>query len=96
MPHTRHGNNNTYCQDNELSWFLWDELEKNKSFSRFYRLVIQFRKNHKVFQRKKYLTESDIDWHSQKPLHPDWHSENRFVAYTLTHAGIRTTSLYCL
>ncbi len=81
--HTRHGNNNTYCQDNELSWFLWDELEKNKGFSRFYRLVIQFRKNHKVFQRKKYLTESDIDWHSQKPLHPDWHSENRFVAYTL-------------
>jgi len=81
--HTRNGNNNTYCQDNDLNRFLWDELEKNQRFARFHRLVIQFRKEHKVFRKKEYLTQADVDWHSQKPMHPDWHSETRFVAYTL-------------
>lgn len=81
--HTRHGNNNAYCQDNELNWFLWDELEKNRNFARFHRLVIQFRKTHKAFQKKKFLTKSDIDWHSRYPLQPDWSQESRFVAYTL-------------
>lgn len=81
--HTRKGNNNAYCQDNTLSWFLWDELEKNQSFARFCRFLIHFRKQHKIFRRTSYLTEKDIDWHSQKPFHPNWHTDNRFVAYTL-------------
>jgi pullulanase/glycogen debranching enzyme len=41
--HTRGGNNNPYCQDNELNWFLWDELEKNKPFS-FFKFMIAFNK----------------------------------------------------
>lgn len=81
--HTRNGNNNAYCQDNELNFFLWDELKKNQGFARFHHLVIRFRKDHKVFQRKTYLKNTDIDWHSQKPLHPDWHFETRFIAFTL-------------
>jgi isoamylase len=85
---TRHGNNNAYCQDNALNWFLWDELEKNKDFARFHRLVIQFRKEHKVFASKNYLTPSDVEWHSQKPLHPDWSAQSRFVAYTLKKASL--------
>ena len=31
--HTKMGNNNTWCQDNDLNWFLWDELKKNQAFS---------------------------------------------------------------
>ncbi|HEY2811234.1 MAG TPA: isoamylase [Rhabdochlamydiaceae bacterium] len=81
--HTRLGNNNAYPQDNALSWFLWDEEKKNVSFNRFYRLVILFRKQHALFQRKKFLAAKDIDWHSQKPLHPNWQEDSRFIAYTL-------------
>ena len=43
---TQFGNNNAYCQDNEISWLDWTQLEKNKSFFEFYRNMIQFRRHH--------------------------------------------------
>ncbi|MBQ9511870.1 MAG: glycogen debranching protein GlgX [Lachnospiraceae bacterium] len=43
---TQFGNNNAYCQDNEISWLDWSLLEKNKSFFEFYRNMIQFRRHH--------------------------------------------------
>lgn len=81
--HTRYGNNNTYCQDNELNWFLWDELSKRKNFVRFHRLMIQFRKNNPLLTRPRFLQPSDVDWHGHQPFQPNWGTENRFLAYTL-------------
>ncbi|MCR5671062.1 MAG: glycogen debranching protein GlgX [Butyrivibrio sp.] len=43
---TQFGNNNAYCQDNEISWLDWSLLEKNKQFFDFYRNMIQFRRKH--------------------------------------------------
>ncbi|MDO4273860.1 MAG: alpha-amylase family glycosyl hydrolase [Eubacteriales bacterium] len=43
---TRFGNNNPYCQDNEISWLDWTRLEKNKDIYEFFRYMIQFRKDH--------------------------------------------------
>ena len=43
---TRFGNNNPYCQDNEISWLDWTRLEKNKDIYEFFRYMIQFRKEH--------------------------------------------------
>ena len=48
---TQHGNNNSYCQDNEVSWLNWDYLRLNKDFFNFYRNVIAFRKKHPVISR---------------------------------------------
>ena len=42
--HTRHGNNNPYVQDNEINWFLWDELKKKEKMFRFISSLIAFRK----------------------------------------------------
>ncbi len=81
--HTRHGNNNAYCQDNELNWFLWDELEKNAGFARFHRLMVQFRNQNPLLKRRDFIEEHDINWHGHEPLKPNWAPENRFVAYTL-------------
>lgn len=81
--HTRYGNNNSYCQDNALNYFLWDELKKNAAYARFHRLVIHFRKQHKLLQRTRYLTNTEVDWHGQKPMRPNWGNDNRLVAYTL-------------
>ena len=50
--HTRHGNNNTYCQDNALNWFLWDEHEKNPQFARFHRSSSNFEKTTSSFPEK--------------------------------------------
>ena len=48
---TQHGNNNSYCQDNEVSWLNWDYLRLNRDFFRFYKNVIAFRKKHPVISR---------------------------------------------
>ena len=45
---SKHGNNNTYCQDNELSWLDWGLVEKNQELFQFVRKMIHFRKEHKV------------------------------------------------
>lgn len=82
--HTRFGNNNAYCQDNELNWFLWDKLIENQEFYRFYKLMIAFRKAHaSLLQRSSFLSSDDIQWHGHQPLKPNWNPENRFIAYTL-------------
>jgi pullulanase/glycogen debranching enzyme len=43
---TQHGNNNVWCQDNELGWFDWDLVERNADMQRFTQLMIAFRKRH--------------------------------------------------
>lgn len=81
--HTKGGNNNTWCQDNALSWFDWDQLKLKEEFYRFYRLMICFRKKHPTLRRFSFLTYKDVDWHGLDPFKPDWNSEMRFVAFTL-------------
>lgn len=81
--HSRLGNNNTYCQDNALNWFLWNELASKNEFFHFYCSLIDFRKNHQVFRRKTFLTSKDVAWHGLKPFEPNWSKENRFVSYVL-------------
>jgi glycogen operon protein len=52
---TQNGNNNAYCQDNEISWFNWTRDEKQNQFLEFTRKLIRFRKDHPVFRRPKFL-----------------------------------------
>ncbi len=49
------GNNNAYCQDNELSWLDWDLSEENKRLLAFVRRLIKLRKEHPVFRRRYFL-----------------------------------------
>ena len=49
---TQFGNNNGYCQDNEISWLDWRRLEKNRSYFEFYKYMIHFRRNHPVISRE--------------------------------------------
>lgn len=48
---TQRGNNNAYCQDNEISWFDWKLAEENTELFRFTREMIRFRKENPVFMR---------------------------------------------
>jgi len=52
---TQNGNNNAYCQDNEISWFNWERDEKQNQFLEFTRRLIQLRKDHPVFRRPKFF-----------------------------------------
>lgn len=91
--HTKNGNNNTWCQDNELNWFLWDQLHSNEGYYRFYRLMIQFRKQHPFLQRTSFLKTKNIDWHGTLPFKPNWTSHVAFIAMTL-HEGREGKDIY--
>ena len=47
---TQFGNNNPYCQDNEISWLDWTLLDKNKEIFNFFKNMIKFRKSHPVLR----------------------------------------------
>jgi glycogen operon protein len=74
MGRTQHGNNNGYCQDNEVSWFDWDLPTGNADLLKFTSELIYFRRQHPVFRRRKWFQGraihgsgvSDIAW-----LNPD-------------------------
>jgi isoamylase len=53
--HTQQGNNNTYCQDNELSWLDWNLDDDRKGFLDFTRRVTRLFHEHPVFRRRKFF-----------------------------------------
>ncbi|MGA2352320.1 MAG: glycogen debranching protein GlgX, partial [Terracidiphilus sp.] len=69
---TQRGNNNAYCQDNEVSWYDWSLLEKHKEIQRFTRGVISFRRAHPVLRKEKFYTDDDIKWFAPNGATPDW------------------------
>jgi glycogen operon protein len=52
---TQNGNNNAYCQDNEISWLNWERDEKQNQLLEFTRKLIQLRRDHPVFRRPKFF-----------------------------------------
>src|SRR5262245_5451734 len=58
---TQRGNNNAYCQDNEISWFDWNLAEKNKDLVEFFRKAIGFVRRYPILQRRKFALGEDLD-----------------------------------
>jgi isoamylase len=52
---TQLGNNNAYCQDNEISWVNWDLLGREKELVKFVRRLIALRRDHPVFRRRNFF-----------------------------------------
>lgn len=77
---TQGGNNNAYCQDNDVSWFDWKLLDRNRDLREFVRKAIAFRKAFPVFRRTAFLTGRDADgndvpdvrWYDAALNSPDW------------------------
>jgi glycogen operon protein len=88
---TQTGNNNAYCQDNEMSWFDWTLLERNRDLYRFWKRMIEFRKRHAALRRGDFFTGMtnerglrDVAWHGTKLDSPGWNDPNgRALAVTL-------------
>ncbi|WP_315862638.1 glycogen debranching protein GlgX [Euhalothece natronophila] len=88
---SQQGNNNAYCQDNELTWFNWELSPENKELLAFTQELIAFRQQHPVFHRRNWFQEraihgsqvSDICWY-----HPDGSacSEEQWEHEPLTQA----------
>ena len=52
---TQGGNNNAYCQDDEISWFNWDVTDSEQSLFEFTRRLLTIRKEHPTFRRRKFF-----------------------------------------
>jgi glycogen operon protein len=55
LSHTQQGNNNTYCQDNELTWLNWELGDEQKAFLEFVRRLTALWKEHPVFRRRDFF-----------------------------------------
>lgn len=79
---TQSGNNNAYCQDNEISWLDWTLLEKHKETNDFFKFLIQFRRKHKVLRSggvPAHCGLPSVSFHSSQPWEEDFHGESRHV-----------------
>ncbi len=57
---TQHGNNNAYCQDNELSWIDWGLLDKHDDLVDFVQRLVALRREHPVFRRRRWFQGRDV------------------------------------
>jgi isoamylase len=94
---TQHGNNNAWCQDNELSWFDWSLVETERDMLEFVRGIIALRRRHPSLVHNAFFTGRpapgrdipDITWHGMRLNEPAWHdSTTQFLAFTI--AGLTT------
>jgi glycogen operon protein len=90
--HTQGGNNNAWCQNNEISWINWQSAKTNADMLRFVRELIAFRCRHPTLMRPRYLTGRveevrgipDIAWHGFRLNKPLWQDhEAQVLAFTL-------------
>jgi isoamylase len=91
---SQRGNNNAYCQDNDLSWMNWNTSPEQRDLFRFYRHLIQFRRRHPILRRDGFEPGSstrqvDMHWHGTRLAQPDWSVESRALALQLGGIGDR-------
>ncbi len=88
---TKQGNNNTYCQDNNLNWLDWNLMNSQSGLYRFFKNCIHFRLAHPIFRNRWHLRSQDyvgsgfpdISWHGTQAWKPDWSDSSRMLAFML-------------
>ena len=84
---TQQGNNNAYCQDNEISWLNWSDLEKNRALFEYVQHLIAFRKAHPVLRNVDYqfghngTGYPEISFHGAEPWQLDEQAGTLVFAY---------------
>ncbi len=103
---TQDGNNNAWCQDNELSWFGWELDEEREALLAFTRRLIRLRAEHPVFHRSRFLEGRpvadsplpDVWWFrpdGRRMTRRDWqHSEGHRLGVFLNGAAITETTAH--
>jgi glycogen operon protein len=86
---TQEGNNNAYCQDNEISWFDWALLDKHSDLLRFIKGLIRFRLGLSIYRYDRGLSlvqllrRSGLRWHGVKLNWPDWSHHSHSLAFSV-------------
>ena len=85
---TQYGNNNPYCQDNEISWLDWDMLEKNQDVYLFFRYMIHFRRRHASIRgtcRPNRYGLPEVSLHSETPWDSSYNADTKVIG--IMYAG---------
>lgn len=91
---TQRGNNNAYCQDNQVSWVDWRLAAENGGLLRFFRMLIKLRRDHPVFRRTDFFALPggdaipEIRWQGVAAGEEDWSPESRFLAFFLDGGSV--------
>ena len=86
---TQQGNNNAYCQDNEISWFDWNLCATNAELVRFVQYMIRVRLHFDQgieggrITLEEYLSRARIEWHGVELGKPDWGNDSHSLAFAL-------------
>jgi isoamylase len=89
---TQQGNNNAYCQDNEISWFDWSRVDSQSDLMRFVKGLLHFRQNSALYRDRHYWLEpggTDIHWHGTRLGQPDFGDSSHSLAFELTHSNLQ-------
>ncbi len=89
---TQQGNNNAYCQDNEISWVDWSLETANAHLLRFVREVIRLRREARSFRHVGWHEDGNttrVQFHGVRPGNPDWRPEARALAVEYVNNGER-------
>lgn len=76
---TQFGNNNAYCQDNQISWLDWSRLSKYQEIHRFFRYMIHFRKKYAILRKGTKVAACglpEISIHNGRP----WNAETNYTS----------------
>jgi glycogen operon protein len=86
---TQYGNNNTYCQDNETSWFDWSLVREHADVHRFVKLILARRSLRDIYEEHQQLSLTQLirrgirGWHGAKLNQPDWGNNSHSIALSL-------------
>jgi glycogen operon protein len=89
---TQQGNNNAYAQDNEISWFDWNDVERQASLLRFVRGLIHFHQRSPLFRDRRFWDQPggvEVTWHGVYLDHPDLGEDSHTLAFELSHPDSR-------
>jgi glycogen operon protein len=90
---TQGGNNNAFCQDNEIAWFDWSLVERHADIRRFAKALIGLRMNRDLPTNRLAMTltellhEQPIEWHGVRLNEPDWGHASHTLAGTVRLFG---------
>ena len=89
MGRTQLGNNNAYCQDNEITWYDWSLGEREQAFLKYVRELVALRRRHPSLRRRAFINGSNeaVWWHAHgRPMTvDDWHEGARHSVGLILH-----------
>ena len=103
--HSKRGNNNTYCQNNELSWLDWGRVTGDSGMLAFTRGIIALRRRHPSLRRRRFLSGEagedqalpDVQWHGPELDAPLWDDlEAQALAFTLAGVEAHESPLHVM